>query len=168
MILGCGGGRVGRSRPSQLQTEFKLSVVRPGSGGTCLECQCLGGRGRWISEFKASLVYRVSSRTVRAIQRNPVSATPSKKQTKKISIVTLFQPPQKTKRTNQNKIKQNKTKTPLTASNSYVCPGNAQAPVSLRKATVIMKRLGIKELSQGLLHLVETSPANGKCRDMDP
>jgi outer membrane protein assembly factor BamA len=33
----------------------------------------LGGRGRWISEFKASLVYRVSSRTARAIQRNPVS-----------------------------------------------------------------------------------------------
>jgi hypothetical protein len=33
----------------------------------------LGGRGRRISEFKASLVYRVSSRTARAIQRNPVS-----------------------------------------------------------------------------------------------
>jgi hypothetical protein len=32
----------------------------------------LGGRGRWISEFEASLVYKVSSRTVRAIQRNPV------------------------------------------------------------------------------------------------
>jgi hypothetical protein len=32
----------------------------------------LGGRGRWISEFEASLVYRVSSRTGRAIQRNPV------------------------------------------------------------------------------------------------
>jgi hypothetical protein len=32
----------------------------------------LGGRGRWISEFEASLVYRVSSRTARAIQRNPV------------------------------------------------------------------------------------------------
>jgi hypothetical protein len=33
----------------------------------------LGGRGRHISEFKASLVYRVSSsRTARAIQRNPV------------------------------------------------------------------------------------------------
>jgi hypothetical protein len=30
-------------------------------------------RGRWISEFKASLVYRMSSRTARAIQRNPVS-----------------------------------------------------------------------------------------------
>jgi hypothetical protein len=32
----------------------------------------LGGRGRWISEFKASLVYKVSSRTARATQRNPV------------------------------------------------------------------------------------------------
>jgi hypothetical protein len=32
----------------------------------------MGGRGRWISEFKANLVYRVSSRTARAIQRNPV------------------------------------------------------------------------------------------------
>ena len=31
-----------------------------------------GGRGRWISEFEASLVYRVSSRTAFAIQRNPV------------------------------------------------------------------------------------------------
>jgi hypothetical protein len=30
------------------------------------------GRGRQISEFKASLVYRVSSRTARAIKRNPV------------------------------------------------------------------------------------------------
>jgi hypothetical protein len=33
----------------------------------------LGGRGRRISEFEASLFYRVSSRTARAIQRNPVS-----------------------------------------------------------------------------------------------
>jgi hypothetical protein len=32
----------------------------------------LGGRGRWISEFEASLVYRVSSRTARTTQRNPV------------------------------------------------------------------------------------------------
>jgi hypothetical protein len=32
----------------------------------------LGGRGKQISEFEASLVYRVSSRTVRATQRNPV------------------------------------------------------------------------------------------------
>jgi hypothetical protein len=40
----------------------------------------LGGGGRQISEFKNSLVYRVSSRTARATQRNPVS----KKQNKKI------------------------------------------------------------------------------------
>jgi hypothetical protein len=33
----------------------------------------LGGRGRQISEFKVSLVYRVSSKTDRALQRNPVS-----------------------------------------------------------------------------------------------
>jgi hypothetical protein len=33
----------------------------------------LGGRSRRISEFEASLVYKVSSRTARAIQRNPVS-----------------------------------------------------------------------------------------------
>jgi hypothetical protein len=32
----------------------------------------LGGRGRQISEFEASLVYRVSSRTARATQRNPI------------------------------------------------------------------------------------------------
>jgi hypothetical protein len=38
----------------------------------------LGGRGRWISEFKASLVYRMSSRTATATQRNPVSKKPKK------------------------------------------------------------------------------------------
>jgi len=32
--------------------------------------------GRQISEFEASLVYRVSSRTARATQRNPVSKKP--------------------------------------------------------------------------------------------
>jgi hypothetical protein len=33
----------------------------------------LGGRGRRISDFEASLVYKVNSRTARATQRNPVS-----------------------------------------------------------------------------------------------
>jgi hypothetical protein len=41
----------------------------------------LGGKGRWISEFKTSLVYRVSSRIARAIQRNPVLKKKNKKQT---------------------------------------------------------------------------------------
>ena len=40
------------------------------------------GRQRQISEFKASLVYRVSSRTARAIQRNPVSKDQKKKKKK--------------------------------------------------------------------------------------
>jgi hypothetical protein len=39
----------------------------------------LGGRGRWISEFEANLVYKVNSRTGRAIQRNPVSKNQKKK-----------------------------------------------------------------------------------------
>jgi hypothetical protein len=43
-----------------------------GHGGARLLYQHLGGRGRQISEFEASLVYKVSSRTARATQRNPV------------------------------------------------------------------------------------------------
>jgi hypothetical protein len=57
-------------------------------------------RGRRISEFKASLVYKVSSRTARAIQRNPVS---------------------KNKQTNKNPKKQNKTKkTPINYRELYL------------------------------------------------
>jgi hypothetical protein len=41
------------------------------------------GRGRWISEFEASLVYRVSSRTARATQRNPVSKNKKRKEKKR-------------------------------------------------------------------------------------
>jgi hypothetical protein len=41
------------------------------------------GRGRQISEFKASLVYKVSSRTARAKQRNPVSKKQKQKNNKK-------------------------------------------------------------------------------------
>jgi hypothetical protein len=51
----------------------------------------LGGRGRWISEFKASVVYRVSSRTAWA-NRETLSRK-SKKQTnkqKKINIIEKF------------------------------------------------------------------------------
>jgi hypothetical protein len=57
----------------------------------------LGGRGRWISEFKASLFYRVSSRTAKTTQRNPVSK--NKKQTNK-----------QTKNKKQNKKQKSKTK----------------------------------------------------------
>jgi hypothetical protein len=51
----------------------------------------LGGRGRQISELKASLVYRVSSRTARATQINPVSKNKKTKTKKKMSIVNELQ-----------------------------------------------------------------------------
>jgi hypothetical protein len=52
-----------------------------------------GGRGRWISEFKASLVYKVSSRTARATQRPCLEKTKNKN---------------KHTHTNKQKTKQNK------------------------------------------------------------
>jgi hypothetical protein len=42
----------------------------------------LGGRGRQISEFEASLVYRVSPRTSRATLKNPVSKKMKKEKKK--------------------------------------------------------------------------------------
>ena len=38
----------------------------------------MGGRGKWISEFKARLIYRVSFRTAKTTQRNPVSERKNK------------------------------------------------------------------------------------------
>jgi hypothetical protein len=62
----------------------------------------LGGKGRQISDFKASLVYRVSSRTARATQRNPVSKT---KQTNKNKKKRKKEKKNKTTRTKQKHIK---------------------------------------------------------------
>jgi hypothetical protein len=47
----------------------------------------LGGRGRWISEFEASPVYKVKSRTGRATQRNPVSKKQNNNKQKKSKAV---------------------------------------------------------------------------------
>jgi hypothetical protein len=55
----------------------------PGGGGPCLSSEYLGGKGRWISEFEASPVYKVSSRTARVIQRTPVWKNQKKKKKKK-------------------------------------------------------------------------------------
>jgi hypothetical protein len=41
------------------------------------------GRQRQVNEFEASLVYRVSSRTARTTQRNPVSKSQKRKKKKK-------------------------------------------------------------------------------------
>ena len=49
-------------------------------------------KGRWISEFQASLVYKVSSRTARAIQRTLSRKTKqSKKKKHKKDIPFLLQ-----------------------------------------------------------------------------
>jgi hypothetical protein len=40
-------------------------------------------QAEWISEFEASLVYKVSSRTTRAIQRNPISKNKNKNKKEK-------------------------------------------------------------------------------------
>jgi hypothetical protein len=61
----------------------------------------LGGRGRQISEFKASLIYRVSSRTARATQRNSVEKTNKTKTNKQL----------KTKKEQNNNNNNLKTKT---------------------------------------------------------
>ena len=45
------------------------------------------GRGRQISEFKANLVYKVSFRTARATQRNPVSKKKQKQKQNKIKLI---------------------------------------------------------------------------------
>jgi hypothetical protein len=53
----------------------------------------LGGRGRQISDFEASGVYKVSSRTARATQRNPVSKnkqTKKKQKTKKKKLRKIY------------------------------------------------------------------------------
>jgi hypothetical protein len=49
------------------------------SGGAHLYSQHMGGKGRQISEFEVSLVYRVNSKTARTIQRNPVSENQKEK-----------------------------------------------------------------------------------------
>jgi hypothetical protein len=57
----------------------------------------LGGSGRWISEFEANPVYKVSSRTASVIQRNP-------------EILSLKTKQNKTKQKKKTKKKQKKGK----------------------------------------------------------
>jgi hypothetical protein len=70
----------------------------------------LGGRGRQISEFKASLVCRVSSRTSRATEK-PYLEKPKPKKKKK------NKPKPKTK--TKTKTKPNQTKKPQIKCNSF-------------------------------------------------
>jgi hypothetical protein len=63
--------------PSSASCEVSEVDFTAGRGG--VKSQHSGGRGRRISEFEARLVYKVSSRTTRATQRNPVSKNQKKK-----------------------------------------------------------------------------------------
>jgi hypothetical protein len=65
----------------------------------------LGGRGRQISEFKASLVYKVSSRSARATQRSPVSKNKTKQNKKQKNKQT--KKPKQTKNLIKKKKKKN-------------------------------------------------------------
>jgi hypothetical protein len=67
----------------KFRQKSNFTKTEPGVGGARLKSQQSGGRGRQISEFEASLVYRMSSRTARATQRNPVSKKKKKKKKKK-------------------------------------------------------------------------------------
>ena len=60
----------------------------PGISGTRLEYQHSRGIDRQISEFKASLSYRVSFRTARAVQRNPVLKNKTKNNSNKKNVAT--------------------------------------------------------------------------------
>jgi hypothetical protein len=69
----------------------------------------LGGRGRWIFEFKASLVYRVSSRTARATKRNYVlEPKQSKAKQSKAKQSKAKQSKAKQSKAKQSKAKQSK------------------------------------------------------------
>jgi hypothetical protein len=57
----------------------KAHVTSVKQGSTSPSVHNLSGLSFLISEFEATLVYRVSSRTARAIQRNPVSEKTNKK-----------------------------------------------------------------------------------------
>jgi hypothetical protein len=65
----------------------------------------LGGRGRQISEFEASLVYRLGSRTAKATQRNSVSKNQKNQNKTKNYLETPSPPKKKTHQTKINKMK---------------------------------------------------------------
>jgi hypothetical protein len=68
----------------------------------------LGGRGRQISEFEASLIYR--SRTARATQRNPVSKKKRKKkeERKEVPGNVMLEPRLILKRLNEVRLEGNR------------------------------------------------------------
>jgi hypothetical protein len=85
----------------------------------------LGGRGRQISEFEASLLYRVSFRTARAIQRNPVSKKTKTKTNKTKTLIHI-----KISKSKKNKNKKKVASSLVTSISSSTGPKGV-APLSL-------------------------------------
>jgi hypothetical protein len=86
----------------------------------------LGGRDRRISEFETSLVYKVSSRTARTTQRNPVSKQTSKQTNKQTQTQT------KNQNFTENKCVSSQRKGIQPSDNQHSCvciPLQARVPV---------------------------------------
>ena len=69
--LGC--SMITKIPESDIGVNLKIRKAKQTATGSLLIVVHLRGRGRWISEFEASLVYRVSSRTAKTTQKSPVS-----------------------------------------------------------------------------------------------
>jgi hypothetical protein len=61
-----------------IQDEMQRLVSTMSGSSSGAHFSQAGNRGRWISEFKASLVYGPSSRIARAAQSNPDSKNKTK------------------------------------------------------------------------------------------
>jgi hypothetical protein len=76
------------SYPHEIKINKKFYKRSPTwCGGAHLKSQHPGGRGRWLFEFRASLVYRVSPRITRATQKNPVLK--NKQRTNRLSPIVI-------------------------------------------------------------------------------
>ena len=81
-----------------------------------------GGRVRWISEFEASLLYRVNSRTASDIQRNHVSKNNKNKPNQTIVINTCA---------NQGKLTKGWTSEPIESQHSLLNLANKHKVVDV-------------------------------------
>jgi hypothetical protein len=83
----------------------------------------LGGRGRWISEFKASPMYRLSSRTARPTQRNLVSEKTKQNKTKQNKQTNKKQNEKQNKKSPKNKKQKTKKQKKSNCPSTGECQG---------------------------------------------
>jgi hypothetical protein len=104
-----------------------LVIKNSGDGGSCLLIPGQRKQSQLISDFKTSLVYRGSSRTARAIQKNPDS---EKNQTKQ-----QLKTPQNNNNNNNNNNNQNDSAVTTSLNDYFKVPpgGSLVHPRCLRK-----------------------------------